>query len=334
MKSRSVDLFIFFRNCGIVGSDHSPSSEYDGAQTSLLWQDGARHAISRFMKHPRCPSPVFRPVSNLLLAGICFLSLVTTPQEAQAASSDWVSSEGGDVRIVAAPPLSDGTIPAILEIRLKPGWKTYWREPGASGIPPQITVNPLSGIVFSGLLFPAPKTFDDGVVRYTGYDRSVALPMQLQQLDPGSAVDLKASVFLGICKDICIPVQAELAVALPAGAIANPLEQARIDDAKAALPDASTADFKVTETNLDPAAKTLRISFITPEDKDETPEIFLAGPAGFSFGKAMVKDAADGGYTADIPYQTSAKDGKLTGKTVVLVLRAGARSMETPLAFE
>ena len=245
------------------------------------------------MTNPR-PFSAALPATGLLMAAICFGSLLAAPQDAKAAASDWVSSEGGDVRIVAAPPLLDGTLPAILEIRLKPGWKTYWREPGASGIPPQVTINPLSGVMFTGLLFPAPKTFDDGVVHYTGYDRSVALPMQLQLLDPTSAVDLKAQVFLGICKDICIPVQAELAVEMPAGAAANPLEQARIDAALAALPGAPAADFKVTETKVDAATKTLHIRFAAPDGEQEAPEIFLAGPAGFSFGKAS--DQACGGW--------------------------------------
>jgi len=285
------------------------------------------------MEH-RYPTPDFRRAAGMLVTVLCLVLPAAMPREAQADASDWVQVEGGEVRIVATPPLADGTIPAILDIRLKPGWKTYWREPGASGIPPQITVSPLSGIIFTGLLFPAPKTFDDGIVRYTGYDRSVALPMQLQQLHPGSAVDLKALVFLGICKDICIPVQAELSVSLPAGAATNPLEQARIEDAKAALPGAPAADFKVTRTTLDTAAKTLRIVFLAPQNKETAPEIFLSGPAGFSFGKPIVKAAADGGFTAEIPYHAPAKGGDLKGRTAELVLRAGARSIETPLAFE
>lgn len=42
---------------------------------------------------------------------------------------------GGMIRLVAAQPRQDGTIPATLEVKLNAGWKTYWREPGASGIP-------------------------------------------------------------------------------------------------------------------------------------------------------------------------------------------------------
>ena len=69
-----------------------------------------------------------------------------------------------------------GRIQGVLDIRLKPGWKTYWLEPGASGIPPQVSLDPQHGISFSGLRFPAPKAFHDGIASYTGYDHSVSLP--------------------------------------------------------------------------------------------------------------------------------------------------------------
>ncbi|OJF92867.1 hypothetical protein AX761_20720 [Rhizobium sp. 58] len=134
--------------------------------------------------------------------------------------------------------------------------------------------------------------------------------------------------------DICIPVQAELSLALPSGTVANPLEQARIDDATAALPEPPTADLKVTATTIDPATHSLRIAFVVPDDDRAAPEIFLAGPSGFSFGKPSINAAADGGFVADIPYRAPAKGGELKGRTALFVLRSGRRSMETSLAFE
>lgn len=37
----------------------------------------------------------------------------------------------------ALPPESDGTIKAVLDVDLLPGWKTYWRDPGEAGVPPR-----------------------------------------------------------------------------------------------------------------------------------------------------------------------------------------------------
>ncbi|OBZ92915.1 hypothetical protein ADU59_24655 [Pararhizobium polonicum] len=287
------------------------------------------------MKHHRFRENVTHLTALATLSAYFF---VVPP--ANAASSEWAQSQGGAVRIVADRPQPDGTIPAILDIRLKPGWKTYWLEPGASGIPPQVTVDPQDGISFSGMRFPAPAAFDDGIVSYTGYDRSVAFPLSLKREETGTSeqtgdLTLKASVFIGICKDICIPVQADLSLPLPAGLAENPLDKARIDDAVSALPEEPSDTFKVTAATFDPAGKRMRISLLLPwTNQTAPPELFLAGPPGYSFGKPDSMTTENGQVTADIPVRVPAQGGALKSGSVLLVARINGRSMETPLAFD
>ncbi|WP_275789410.1 protein-disulfide reductase DsbD domain-containing protein [Pararhizobium gei] len=274
----------------------------------------------------------FRTSVTLLAAVASLAAYFFIASAATAARSQWVTSQGGDIRIVAGRPKPDGAIPAILDIRLKPGWKTYWLEPGASGIPPQITIDPATGVVFSGMRFPPPKNFDDGIVRYTGYDRPVAFPLLLKT-DRPRAAQIKASFFLGICKDICIPVQGDLA--FEANDVENPLDEARIKDAFAALPAQPSEGFRVKTASLDQAAKTLRLSMVAPSASPETPpEIFLAGPPGFSFGKPRKLAAEAGTYLLEVPFRAPAKGGNLKSGAIFLVARSGGQSMETPLAFD
>ncbi len=259
------------------------------------------------------------------LAGYFFAASI-----AHTATSEWISSEGGEVRIVATKPQADGTVPAILDIRLKPGWKTYWKEPGASGIPPQVTVDPSSGITFSGLSFPAPKTFDDGVVRYIGYDQSVAFPLSLKTKTTGD-LTLKASVFLGICKDICIPVQADLSVALPTAQVENPLERARIDDAVAALPESPSDTFRMTGAWFDSDGKHLHVSFVTPSTTiPSTPELFVSGSMNFAVGKVENIVTINGVTSAKVQIRHM----KGARGSVGFVMRAGDRSMQTTISFD
>ena len=279
------------------------------------------------MKHHRLLENVPHLAALATLSAYFFMA-----PAANAAQSQWVQSEGGQVRIVADRPEPDGTIPAILDIRLKPGWKTYWIEPGASGIPPQITIDPRDGISFSGLRFPAPKAFHDGIASYTGYDRSVAFPLSLKREKTGN-LSLKASVFLGICKDICIPVQADLHLSLPEGLTENPLDRARIDDAVAALPMQPSGTFKVTAASFDAAEKRLHLSLVTPAAAMHT-EFFLSGPPGYSFGKPENVTAENGKVTVEIAVRVPAKAGALKSGSVMLVARAGEQSIETPLAFD
>jgi DsbC/DsbD-like thiol-disulfide interchange protein len=278
------------------------------------------------MKHHRLREIVPHLAALATLAAYFFIA-----PAAMAAQSQWVQSQGGEVRIVAAKPLADGTIPAILDIRLKPGWKTYWIEPGASGIPPQVTIDPQDGIVFSGLRFPAPKAFHDGIAGYAGYDHSVAFPLSLKREKSGD-LSLNASVFLGICKDICIPVQADLHLSLPEGLAENPLDRARIEDAVAALPMPPSGTFKVTAAAFDAAEKRLHLELVTPAAAPA--EIFLSGPAGYSFGTPDTVVAQDGKVTAVVPVRVPAKGGALKSGAVTLVARSGDQSIETPLAFD
>ncbi|MCY1323259.1 disulfide bond corrector protein DsbC [compost metagenome] len=252
---------------------------------------------------------------------------------AQAATSDWVTSPGGMIRLVAAQPRQDGTIPATLEVNLNAGWKTYWREPGASGIPPQVTIDPASGVVLEKVGFPVPKTFDDGVVRYVGYDKSVAFPLTLKRVQGTGDVTIRASVFLGICEDICIPVQGELTLALKQGDFDNPLDSARIDDAVAALPEAPSKDFAITASRYDAEKTVLHLSVHLPDGADH-PELFLAGPSDVSFGKPEIAVEGETGLSAAVPVRLSGKDRELKGKPIVVTIRAKGRSMETTLAFD
>ena len=70
------------------------------------------------------------------------LLLAAFPSPALASSSDWFETEGGasgwSPRVT---PDETGVLRALLEIDLKPGWKTYWRDPGDAGVPPTIDVS-------------------------------------------------------------------------------------------------------------------------------------------------------------------------------------------------
>ncbi|MCA1403507.1 hypothetical protein I6F26_02680 [Ensifer sp. IC3342] len=270
------------------------------------------------------------------VAAASLLLLFFLPAKLHAAASEWVTAAGGAIRLVAAQPEADGTIPAILEVKLKPGWKTYWRNPGASGIPPQITIDPSSGVVLKGIDFPAPKNFGEGAARYVGYDTPVTFPLTLTRTrNDGSDLAIRASVFLGICEEICIPVQGELNLVLKKGEFDNPLDEVRIADAVAALPQAPSNDFNVTKASFDAEAGAIRLRLqLPPESKADQPDLFLAGPSGMSFGKPAFGAETGVQRTADIPVRFSGKDKDIKGKPIALTVRAGSRSMETTLAFD
>src|SRR5690554_476768 len=139
---------------------------------------------------------------------LLFPALLALISPAGAASSDWHETRGGAVRVITSG-LSDeaGKLRGALQIRLDPGWKTYWRDPGKTGIPPQIEIRG-SELKGTELFFPAPQRFEDPYGDWAGYGQSVTLPVVFETLTPETAPLVEADIFLGICETICVPVQA------------------------------------------------------------------------------------------------------------------------------
>lgn len=255
--------------------------------------------------------------------------------QSHAASSEWISAEGGAIRLVALQPKPDGSIPAILEVKLEPGWKTYWREPGASGIPPQITLDPAGDVELEAIRFPAPKSFGTGAERYAGYDATVAFPLELKRLGDRRDVRIRASVFLGVCEDICIPVQGNLELTVKNGEFDNPLDGARIEEAFTTLPEPPSKDFRVDKALFDASAGVIRFDLHLPDEAESGElDLFLAGPSGSFFGQPTVAGTPGSKHRVEVPVKRFGSDRDTAGKPIVLTVRAGERSMETTLALD
>lgn len=264
---------------------------------------------------------------------LALAALALTSTLAEAASSDWYQTQGGRVRLVVLPEQSDGKIPALLDVQLEPGWKTYWRDPGASGIPPSISLPKESGLTLDAIHFPVPRHFDDGFSRYAAYDHSVAFPLTLKRT--GTQLDkLTASIFLGMCKDICIPVQAELSVSLATAKPADSKELALVAAAEAELPKPPSTAFAVEKAQWSADGKNLSITFKAPEPLPGTmPQVFVSGPDGFQFGVgSAVRN--EGAYSIDVPLLHKPKTAGLAGAPILFTAESGGHAMETPLAID
>src|SRR5262245_43732610 len=94
-----------------------------------------------------------------MLAALAVASALASP--ALASSSDWHEADGGRVRLLTSGrPDEHGVLRGALEIDLKPGWKTYWLDPGDAGVPPSLDVSGSRNVSTAELQFPAPHRFD------------------------------------------------------------------------------------------------------------------------------------------------------------------------------
>ena len=236
-------------------------------------------------------------MKSLILRVTTCLVLATAASSAQASSSAWHESEGGKVRLVTTgQPDAQGHLHGALEIALKPGWKTYWRDPGDSGVPPQISVANSSNVSSAVLAYPAPQRHDDGYSKWAGYDYPVTLPVVFTITAPGNPATIEAVVLLGICETICIPVQAKFLVDPLAGS-EDQADAAVVRTAQAALPSASRADFGISPLPGD--QDTLIVEAKLPSDGSAA-DFFIAGEEGFMFG-TPVKTTKDSVTTFTVP---------------------------------
>jgi hypothetical protein len=103
------------------------------------------------------------------------------------------ASRGGTPRRAGrgAPPLRlagrDARHVAGLEIVLEPGWHTYWRVPGAAGIPPRFDWSGSTNLGDARIEWPHPQVFEVFGFRTIGYHDRVVLPMLLTPVTARSA---------------------------------------------------------------------------------------------------------------------------------------------------
>src|SRR3954447_2184088 len=130
-------------------------------------------------------------------------------------SSPWQRDVHSAVRLLAGSR-SGAVLLGGIAIQLQPGWKTYWRTPGDSGVPPRFDFSKSENIEAVTVLWPAPMKFEDGAGGDSfGYQNQVVLPLRIVAKNADRPVTLRADINYAVCEKLCIPVEAnaELAIA-------------------------------------------------------------------------------------------------------------------------
>src|ERR1700737_1130661 len=151
---------------------------------------------------------VIVPMSAALgLAATIFASSLAIDARAQDASP-WQRDGHSAVRLLAGSR-SGAVLLGGIAFQLQPGWKTYWRTPGDSGVPPRFDFSKSENIEAVTVLWPAPAKFDDGAGGHSmGYHDQVVLPLRIVAKNADKPVTLRAGINYAVCEKICIPVEA------------------------------------------------------------------------------------------------------------------------------
>ncbi|MBI3705414.1 MAG: cytochrome C biogenesis protein [Rhizobiales bacterium] len=136
-----------------------------------------------------------------------------------ADSSPWSQDSRSGVRLLAgANKTGEAPLRAGIEIELQPGWKTYWRYPGDSGVPPRFDFSGSENLKTAKVLYPAPHLFTDESGDSIGYKDAVIFPVLIAPLLPGKPVTLRLKLDYAVCEKLCIPAEGRAELTLRAGA--------------------------------------------------------------------------------------------------------------------
>ena len=164
---------------------------------------------------------ILRQIVPFALAGGATIMAISAIAPAAAAdASQWDSDTHSAVRLIAGSrrgePLST-TIRAGIEIKLDPGWKTYWRYPGDSGVPPRFDFEPTENLKSITVSWPAPLRLKDDGGHSIGYLGGVILPLAIVPQDPAKPVMLRLKIDYAVCAKICIPAAGKAELLLAGG---------------------------------------------------------------------------------------------------------------------
>jgi DsbC/DsbD-like thiol-disulfide interchange protein len=142
-------------------------------------------------------------------AAALFASLASVEARAEDASP-WQKDGHSAVRLLAGSR-SGAVLLGGIAFQLQVGWKTYWRTPGDSGVPPRFDFSKSENIEAVTVLWPAPTKFDDGAGGHSlGYHNQFVLPLRIVAKNPDKPVTLRADINYAVCEKLCIPVDANV----------------------------------------------------------------------------------------------------------------------------
>ncbi|MCC2113732.1 MAG: hypothetical protein KDJ16_16975 [Hyphomicrobiales bacterium] len=223
------------------------------------------------------------PQSGLfaLLAAAALMAPVAT----EAGVSDWSESFNARMRLLSADgkPTAAGTYLAGVEIALEPGWKTYWRQPGESGLPPEFDFSRSENLAAATVRYPVPKRIAEGGSVSVGYDVSPLLPVEVMPTDPATPVRLVVDVQYGVCKNICVPAEGSAELTIEPGSAGDIVAAIPLRQAIKTVPAAPGADgLRILSVERDrtaaPAMLDIRLSAV---DLAAPVDLFVEGPAGW-----------------------------------------------------
>ena len=279
---------------------------------------------------------VMRGIGWLLLLAIV-AGTAMRPAPAAAQATPWVASESSRARLVATTSgVGAGeSVTLGLHIRLAKGWKTYWRVPGDSGVPPRLDWRGSGNVAAAQPAWPAPTRYSAFGFDTFGYADEVVFPITVTLTRPGTTAQLRLSVDYAACERHLRPRGSSVRArhSRRGRAADPPCGAGRAFTPCAYRNPGEGAPFVVESLVVDRGAEpTLLITAQSAGAPFVAPDLFVEGPAGLTFGAPEI-EFNEAGHIAQfaLPIRPAGEGASLEGETLTLTLvgrwaqrRAGA----------
>src|SRR5215472_7769479 len=214
--------------------------------------------------------------ASLGFAATILVSAFALDARAQDASP-WQRDGHSAVRLLAGSR-SGAVLLGGIAFQLQPGWKTYWRTPGDSGVPPRFDFTKSENIEAVTVLWPAPAKFDDGAGGVSlGYHDQIVLPLRIVPKSADKPVTLRAEINYAVCEKLCIPVQANAELSF--NSVASTEDSALFAALDTVPKPANIGDpnpLTIRDVKREGKSKVL-VDVVTPDDR--AVNLFVEGPS-------------------------------------------------------
>jgi len=235
--------------------------------------------------------------------------------------------------IAASAGLGEGQ-PLLLGIRIepRPGWKTYWRAAGESGLPPVFTFLATENTGIPEIRWPAPRRLLVQGQESYGYEGPVIFPFYVQPLNASLQVRLEVRVEYAVCMDICVPEQAEMKITLLPGPSRATTEKGALQAALSRIPAQEGAEsfarIQDAFLELNGAQFNLHVAASSSHGFGR-PDMFADGPANLIFGRPQILYGENNHQAAfSLPVIQLDPGQSVPGQTVTLTLVDGEFAVE------
>ena len=254
---------------------------------------------------------------------------------AAAGIGAWATGDKARVRLISAGVDANGRLEGGIEIELAPGWKTYWRTPGAAGIAPQVDFSASTNVKDVAISYPVPQRYDDGYAVTNVYEGRTILPLAIATGKATAPVDLLLSLDIGVCEEVCIPEHFDAELAVTPGDD-DPAAAAALAEARQQLPGPPEPGVLEVENFTRGGGSDQKPVFdftlAVPDAKDA--EIFVEGPADWYAGVPELISSDKARATYQVTFDRLGADTPIKGAKVTVTIVAADRAIEQTVGLD